>query len=506
MPSISLMNPETKQSALRPAVLDVVRQLIEITKIPPDTSILYPDDINKTHQPGSALSEDSTNRTLFPSNDKVQIDVEEDYDPSSILSTAIVRSEHTPIFSDEDIGVYVKPIYSKTNVVITFRYKASSRTAVERWRNDIRMRTSASRDINLHQVTYHYLIPSEIIAIIKEIHRLRENIAGYGDSFEKYFLDKSTTRLTELTNLAGAVVEPAISETQMRIVGIFDFEYAPEKIENNEDSEGWLGAFSYKFSFDKPIACHIRYPAMIHNQPLSTKFRPSEESYNIDDHLQSFSISTNAFNYFEAQLQAEKYVNFKSSVTLPWFDEFQPQSVPTGTVSIFSALCQVSKEDKRTLLDLNDLDKISIDSDILEFIKNVEWPYLTRPFKSILNVSLYRSMSLARYDSISIDSNLVVKASTDLDLRTSHRVRFSIIADLSLLDQSVFDRLRNYPNALVKVISAVNESLRNNPGFKDLPNNGRITRDSLFGYIKDSNTVKRKTVQITSVIAARKSN
>lgn len=505
MPNITLMNPETKQSTLRPVVMDIIRQIMEITRIPTETSILFPDDINKTHQPGSAVSEEARNRTIFPSNDKVQIDVEEQYDETSILSTAVARPEHLPIFTDDEIGVMVKPVYSKTNVAITFRYKSNSKIGVNRWRDDIRTRTSTGRDINLHKGTYSYAIPIEIMIILKEIHRLRELQAGYDESFELYILNKFTTRFTELTNQGGTYVQPAIAETQMRIVGMFDFSYAPEKIENAEDSEGWIGAFSYRFSFDKAVACNLRYPAMIHNQTLSKKYRPSEEAYDIDKHMQSFSLSMDAFAFFEAQQQLGLVIDPKAGMTLPWYDEFQPNSIPSGSVSIFSALCQILPDNLREICDLKDLGTVGIDADILKFMMESEYPFLAKPYKSILNVSLYKSMRLQKYDQITVDNQLMVRSTADLSLRTSHRIRFSIIADWQLLDKAALDRLRLYPEALVKVISAVNDALRNNTGFKDLPI-GRITRDTLYGYLSGSDQIRRNTVQITNVIAARRTD
>lgn len=498
MPNVSILVPETNQSVLRPVVMGIVRDLMYITKIPKETSILYPEDGGKIAQPGSTIASSEEERSVFPNMDKILIEVDESDNSASILSTAIARPEHLPVFLDDEIGVFIKPIYSYADIQITFKFMASSRSQAIRWRDDIKMRTSAGRDINLHKLTYHYIIPDKIIEILKEIHTLREKQAGYGDEFEKYLLDNSTGRFTEVTNLGGSNVRPAIGESQMRVQGIFNFEFAPEKIENDSDNNGWVGSFTYKFSFDKPVACNLRYPAMVHNTLIKKSLMPSEHAYDIDEHFQTFSLSLSALNFFEAQLQTEKAINFKSSIVIPPFDEFIPASIPSGTVSIFSALCQLNNQDKKNLVNLKELGEVVLDSDVMTFIRESEWCYLTKPYKSIFNVALYKSMYLSAWQNIEVTAQLDVKAIADLSLRTSHRVRLSIVADLGLLDKQALERLKAYPKAAVKILSAISEAVRNYPGqFQN------VTKDDLANIAR--NRASMKTVQIASIIAMRPS-
>jgi hypothetical protein len=509
MPIISQVIAETKQSITRPVILDIVRQIKEITKISPMTPILYADDIGKVYQPGSALTEDPTEQSLFPLNDKIVIEVDEEYDDANVLSTAVGYAEQLPIFRDTAIGVVIKPIYVATTVSINFKFKTTSKSVAERWRNDIRLRSSLSRDINLHQITYHYVIPTNFVTLLTEIHKLRENVGGYGDSFSKYFIDHSTTRLTEITNQAGSFTSPAIAETQMRVLGNFEFDSQPEKIENDEDNSGWIGSFTYKFRFDKVISCNMSYPVMIHNQILGADFRPSKEAYDIDKQIQNFPLTLNALNNFESQLQAEKYVDFTSTLTIPPYDEFRPDTIPVATVSVFNALCSISMVEPRNLINLRQLGDIEIDADILEFIEQSERPFITRPYQSVLHLSLYRSMSLARDDSIILTPELDVFATTDLSVRQSHRIRFSIVADLTFLTREALERLKRYPKAFVKIIKAVHESLRNNPGFSDLSVKGMVTRDDIKRYIETgqngpaSQRVGFHTTQFAYVVAHR---
>ena len=504
MPNVSVLVAETKQSVLRPVVLAVVRQLMEITKIADTVPILYPDDIGKTHQPGSAITGEEE-KTVFPGNDKVVIDVEEDHDPANILSTAIAKAEQVPIFQDNMLGILIKPIYSSMNVTINFKFKGASKSIVTRWRDDIRLRTSAARDVNLHTCSYHYVIPKSLMIILKELHRLRENVEGYDEDFTKYVLDNSTTRLTNVANLSGEVVEPAIAETQLRIVGVFDFEGVPEKLENEEDGNGWIGSFTYKFKFDKPLACNMTYPLMVHNQTLDTKYRPDVPAYDLDNQLQTYSLSLAALHNFESQEQVGKYVDLTKPISIPAFDEFEAASTVPGTFPVFTVLCQLDLTDKKSLLNLNELGDVAIDSDILEFIKGIEYRYLNIPFKSILHLDLYRFESLTREDTITIDADLNVKAVNDLSLRTNHRIRFSIMGDITYLDNAAIRRMLMYPKAAMKIVQAINKSGKRKPGFEVLAAKGYLTEVDIMNFLRGDamNRVQFNTVQISNVIALR---
>lgn len=510
MPNISTVVTETKQSVMRPVILDVVRQLMSITKIPSTVPILYPDDIDKVAQIGSTIGEENSDSQLFPNSDKIFIEVAEDYDVTNMSSSPMTGDEYVPIFADPKLGIYLRPIYSKDEVSITFKFSATSKSMALRWRDDIRMRTSGGRDINLHTVKYHYIVPSDLIKVLREIHRLRETQEGYGESFDEYLRANSTERLTFVTNLSGSLVEPAIAETQMRIQGLFDFQAVPEKITAEDNSDCWVGSFTYNFFFDKPIACNLRYPVMVHNSVLTTDFRPAEQAYNLDEQLPSYSKSFNAFNSFDCSNQIRRHLNPYQTITIPSFDEFMPGSIQSGTVSIFNALCQISLNDKRNLLNLRDTGDASIDQSILDFIEAVEYRYITKPYQSILNISLYKFGNLMEHSLIDCSAGLDILSVKDLSLRDTHRIRFSLVADISYLRPESLLRLKNYPKAFVKIFSAINESLANNPGFADLGNKRQITKEDIerhiYGRGSPGRQILTRTVQVGSVVAHRRIN
>jgi hypothetical protein len=457
MPKLLLPVPETLESVTRPVVYEITRDIFKATGLPEDTLIYYPGDLEKTYQQGSAVSP-QTDGVKLPFTSQVTVEVEEMYETERILSTAVMRPENLFIFRDDRIETGIKPAYSPTDVTITFRYRALDKTAATRWRDDIRMRVSMMRDLRLHNVSYHYLIPEEFLVILKEIHRLREVQGGYGEDYDTYFKANLTQRASILTNLAGKQPSWGISETQMRIVGWFDIpDNVPELGSKEDDGDTWTVSFSYKFKYDKPAECVMFYPLMIHNQLIT--YRPSESIDTPELHQRSYSMSAKNFSQFEAGHNLAPML-VRDGLSIPDFDEFIPGAVIPKTQRIFTALTSITPEDTRSLMNLGELGTWDWDDDVLAFLKT-EAPYMTRTYMSIFCLSLYKNEALLSDRLVQVNSALDVTATQALSIRDYFHVRLSLVTDLSLLSADAKERLRNNGGVFLKLVDALDSNLKN---------------------------------------------
>jgi hypothetical protein len=501
MPNINLTIPEIDQSVSRPVIFDIINQLQEITKIDKTTEIFYPGDIQKMRTPGTSIDDKNIERFARFNTEKYNfIDVEEDFDINTLGSTAVSGHEQIPIFLDRSLNIIIKPIYATSNVKINFKYRCTSKTEAIRWRNDMRLRVSANRDINLHNITYHYLIPLELIELLRQVHIRRELTEPYSQTFEEYVKSNITDRLNIVGDIVNNDCRLSISETQCRIIGLYDFIGISDKPERDEDNGCYTISFSYKFNYEKPIGCNIRYPVMIHNTLLPERYTTFNNlSYDLDKVDKSYSMSLHALNNFESDTTINKLVDVNGILHIPYYDDFQldESNTATGTGTVFLALSEVDVLDKRTLINLKELGNITIDDDILDFILNSELPYVTNLYTSIINISLYRNKYLTNSKSLICDNNLNIKATSNLSLRNEHRIRFSLVTDLTLLSKDALDRLRKYPLALIKIISALNELLRNNLDFINLGNNKHITEldfNNMYRVLTGYNYANNKAV------------
>ena len=123
MPNISLPIEDIHDSVERPVVFSIVREVLELTELSDKTPISFYDDEGKSAQLGSLINSDPNRVNKWPFDERVRIEVEEDFDPASMLTIHTQQPENIPIFLDDTLGIVIKPIYSPTKVVINFNYR-----------------------------------------------------------------------------------------------------------------------------------------------------------------------------------------------------------------------------------------------------------------------------------------------------------------------------------------------------------------------------------------------
>lgn len=454
MPKLYLPVPEIEKSITRPVVLDIIRQVKEITGISDDTKEIFLGDARSALQPGSTVDSDILDNTNISASRQLTIEVAESYSEGYLGTVAIAQTEQIPIFVDDNLGIVLKPIYTPRNFDITVRYRNPSKNQAKAWRDNIYMHVNHLRNINSHTATYHYSIPKAFMILLEELHRMRENVAGYGEDFDTYFHNNVTRRVTEATTLAGTAKEFVIPERQFRIQGTFNFTEAPEKEQMGGETSMWISEFTYQVTIDIPAGMHVNYPVMVHNQLLDEKFIPKEPE---DDtkHDKAFARSLRAIHYFEVPYMTDRAKPREDMIRIPDFDDWRADNAPPGLYPVFSALCELLPDNKKLLLNLNELGDYAIDEELLEFFKQGEYRYMTLPYKSMFHLSYYRFKFLSTDKKTHLDSELNFTSTEDLSLRDNHRVVFSIVTDISSVDPACLKRMKRFPNVLKKTLSAI---------------------------------------------------
>lgn len=479
MPRVLVELHETYENVTRPVVYDIARDVMKRTGLPKDILIFYPGDIEKGMQQGSAITGDPMEPTKLPFTSQVTLEVTEQYQEDRMLSTAVFRPENPFIFRDPHLEVGIKPAYGSCDVTLNFKYRARSKQQAIRWRDDIKNRTSMNREQFIHQINYHYLIPEEFLVILREIHKLRETVAPYGEDFDTYFKNNRSTRARFLTNQAGKNGRWGIAESQIRVLGYFDWEGVPEEGSKEDDGSTWTISFAYKFKYDKPNACAMQYPLVIHNQMIKYHPEPPDQpAYQIEQSLRKYALSAKMFAYFETG-GPMYYMQRRQGYQVPSFDEFIPASVVPDTIRLCTVLVQIDPDQPRALFNLTDDlgGDIIIDPDIKCCLEK-EWPYMTMPFRSIFHVSLYRRSFLQTPDKLVLNSDLNLSTSFDMNLRETYHVRISLVKNLRLLPTEALDRLRSCASCLIKLLDAIDPTLKDRDLLPCIVN-GIVTRECL---------------------------
>jgi hypothetical protein len=456
MPNIVCPINDTFFTIERPVTFKIVRELLDITRISNKTPISFAGPEEKMGQQGSTVEPNQAeNRWAY--DERVFIEVQEEYDLESLGSTATTRIEYPAFMNDEFLGVYMRPIYSKTKLSISFKYRARDKNQADKWRNDIRTRTSQMRDVNLHEIVYHFRIPEAMLNILKEIYKMRENVAGYGQTYNDYFTSKCLRNVGLITNQGMTDGVWAVNEKQIRIAGFFDFTGAPEKSEKEGDNDTWTTSFTYNVMYMKPLECNMRYPLVVHNQLIGSDYRPQAPDYRIEDQPADRTLSGEWLKKFESDTRVLS-ARGDTGIVLPSFDDFVPKSVLISTVRVFTAAVLLDPTRPRYLFNLGDLGDYQLHPLIIDFLKSGEYTYLGKDYQSVLSLTLYRNVTQQDTDSLFVDANLDVWSASDLDLRLQYHVRLGLMTNFNYIRTNGLQRLQSKPVAGL-IVKAVNGAM-----------------------------------------------
>lgn len=455
--------PETRETIIRPVVYNVIDQLEILTTISRDIRVLFPGQAEVSYQIGSQVDADPSAPTnTFLSQGQLSVKVDDNFVEDRVINTAVTQRQNNPIFGDAELGVDIRPIYSFNELVLNFTYRAPDQSTARKFRNDLKMRRTMGRVENLHEIAYSYGVPFEFFSILGELYTLREKQAGYNDTFNNWFNAHVTKKATVVTNMAGKQPIVVIREQQIGVLGWFDALVTVDEPERSNDAGAYDVNFTYHVQFDKPLACLMRYPIVVHNQLVPQDYLVDNTIYQLRNRVRAPAWTRFLFDQFTPLYRP---VSVLDGVQTPVYDDWRPSQVYPDTSSLITMMMQVDPNDPTDLCSLTDLGAYLIDPDILNFLKT-EYPYLTEYRASVVNIELYENNSHMGYKALNVDDQLHVSTTFAMDLRKTYHLRMSLVNDLLSLPQDVQDRLRLNGVACLKILATLEANL---PGGVQLP-------------------------------------
>lgn len=497
MPTVMLSVPETHETIVRPTAINVSRQLLKQTGLPAETTVLYIGNDKQAVMKGSKVGEKDSGVNSFSQTNRFRIDLTETYLEQYALASAVTRTENVLVFSDRDLGVSIKPAYTRTEVTLSVQYRADDRQSAERWRDDIRARASMMRDVLQHDLKYHYPIPKEYLVILNHINDLKEKQGGYGETLSDWFKRCFTPRVTRKVTLAGEHPTLAINEKQVGVPGQFDFEFVPEKSEKNDDAPSWVVSFDYRFVYDKPTSVIMEYPLLVHNQLISSRFRSKEPPYHPEQEATFWSLSRHVFD--EVRGVYDRLAPVAGYSVPPW-DDWLPKFVPPFTTTMFQIMLAADPEDPQALMSFSDLyGDFELDEQFIEFLKQ-ESPWLNTPGESVALVTLYRDEIPLEGQYVQVDDQLTVRSTVPLDLRRRYHVRISLVNDLFTLSRRAKERLRRNGELCRRIMRALYPQIEEKGKMPKVIGNDYIAQHEFTKSaqaIKDTSRPHQSNIEIT---------
>lgn len=442
MPKICLEVPDLTEAMARPIVMQVVRQMVDRIGISLDTPVRFKGSQSAVSVTGSTLDNvDELNR--LPPGQRIVIEVTEDYTEDHTLTTAVKRPETLAIFRDAKLGVYLKPVYQKWQVQVNVTLVAPDKTSADTWVMTMRRRATQGVAENLHLVDYHYPLPIPFVVILTELHRLRENKAGYGEDLAAWLRRCLTDRFTSIADQAGNNALLAIRETQQAILGWYDFTATPPKPEKDSDSGSFSVAFTYTFNYDRPESVVMQYPLMVHNQLLDDRFYPNVKPPELEDVVTAPSLSTAILRNFTYEARNSYAWRAYPGIPVPYFDDWLPEYELPNVQNLMRIMLERDDNNPRAILSLDQLGYCSFPENALAYMRDNPLG-LTTYGESIFHVSLYKGQSLVNSNQLMIGADLGIHVVDELDPRSNYHLTITLLKDIGALSQRALQKLSQH--------------------------------------------------------------
>jgi hypothetical protein len=129
-----------------------------------------------------------------------------------------------------------------------------------------------------------------------------------------------------------------------------------------------------------------------------------------------------------------------------------------------------------------DIPDFDIMPSVLAYLKQ-EHASITQEYKNIFNLCLYDGTQRVFGDDLQADAQLNLTTRVPCDLRRTYRLRFSILTDISLIEEASLVRLRPQRALVNQLVVVLNTVLRNKAIEPDIAKNTLSIRDYLLlGY------------------------
>jgi len=495
MPKLVLPLPDTYSGISRPIVMSVIRALNFITEINPDTPIYYNGHNNIAAQfnstTGALAPFDSAKFNHFQ---KVKITVTERPEESDLLTQRVFQHDALLCFWDKPLRVEAKPVYSKTEFVVNFSFRAADKQAAQAWVDSMRSRIAMGRVEHTHQADYEFGMPYEYFMILKEIWRLREAQAGYGQTFPDWFHSCLADKATILTKADGTEPFLVFKETQMNFLGAFDFSGAAEATKVGDGAQ-WEISFDYKFHIDKPIQMVLNYPQIIHNQLLDEKWRGNNTDVAYSRMMADRSHQQRSFDVL--RMLNNYYFGTFEGVRIPYFDDWHPLYNQPDYTQLFQCAVCIDPQNPREIWNLSVFEdffanlKLEWTDDFLAYVKAQGHRLFTRT-QSLFLVNVIEDQHWLSADQLEINQDLLITTKTDRDLRKTYHIRVYVLHDLTKLSKQATDELLQKPEICLPILEAIDPTLPGKGLMPGVIGDRLVVRTEYLDAIKSANTSNKK--------------
>lgn len=433
----------------RKVIHDVVTSLIAQTRFSDNAELIYQEQLGAPRNPRNWHTPCSAPiKTEY--SDYVFIEHEQKFTENDAMRDRTKVAGHAPLFSDEALGINVRPIYAEARVEMSLRFRTKSLTRLNAWVNTIRVNGGIQFLIEYHNLDYDYSMPKSILNFIVHAHTLRENVSGYGETIADYTKARFSKSVTTRSNMAEGEnkhTEIICRELQEGVQGMV----MDEMFYNVTTVESGLYecVIPYAFNFSAPLAVQIEYPLFIHNQFIDPGFIKMWTSARGP---RNTKIRTPADNFLkEEQAEADafcRYYRGDGGTRELEHDSWFPKYKPWGTKTLTIIPVQVDPNDTKAVFNLAELKSTELLPKAVYAFMEAHYEIAGRHGLEMLNFEIHEVGEEELRLALDIDESLEMRTAADMDIRNRHYLRISLLEDWSTIGHTKITPLLSQPELL----------------------------------------------------------
>jgi hypothetical protein len=447
MPQCAVEIAEVYRSVTRPVCMEIARGLMKKWGMDTtDVRLNYLGDTESLPSTNSTLQKEQRPNRL--TTDKtISITVDESYSPLGTPYVPLQRPEQPLVFCDDDLKVYMSPTYKRYKVSLEVNARFGDRVSAQIWRRDVSTKMTTFDEMDQYDVSYTINIPDVIVMALKEFHRMRENVSPINEDFGDWLDRCLDIRYNASTNNAGTRNVFQITETQVGVVGYYEFDAdGIPPVETQDAGTSFTASFTYSFYYLRPENISFGYPLMIHNQMVAPEYIVKDEAYRVENYLRMTSRTDANLQYFRYNAGRTPAEVLAKGIPIPFYDDWMLYRELHGMQQVFRILVQVDLNDPTLVLNLGDLGEWEFGPDVLLYMTEHRQD-LAKINRALIFLNMYKWGTMIGQDNLTVDQNLNVRTVTPMNPREIYHLTVSMPTEPCSIRQTAYQGLeRAYVN------------------------------------------------------------
>ena len=481
----------------RTTALKVVEDLKDALSIEPDAYVALENMFtNNTYTSGINVPVDKSTLDR-PNIERVSVAITED--SMSEYAVSMGYDKTNPLFKNPHVSIGTKMIPMSMKLEISYETKSS--VNADELLNYLRDHLVRKGGGYVHMVDSYYLIPQSVLGLLEDTYTTAGiNIPNDRTFLEYVLIDGNIVKaITLKSNINGEGNNAGLAALlQTKIHGSFETSIRDIKSELDKDKNEYAVVLSYKLEYMRPETLTLDYEILVNNSFLPSKYYKEEYITDIDAKRYRDEIWNDRYTIMEVK---------QNYVSIPPFDNYRPMAQTTMSMKpVLSALTKIDKTDLRNLLILDRLHYYEFNDIIRDYLHTNRESLLDDlrgGYDSIFILDLYEGSYLMDRGTLTIDDDMLVSSTVDLDISKVYRVILSIIVDSNLLSvkgkNSIKDLDDEMLSELLTSVNADSDGLSTPGSTETIAKDHRVVDSDLPRYMIPFSAHTRYTAQVTTV-------